>query len=107
MRTLPGLAAIAQDEVKIENISEIKVDDQLWRDAAPPNHALLDANITGKVVMVSGVGGSIGSELCLQIIQLSPSMLVLYEHHEYALYKHVPMVERNPIEAVQKESTEA
>ena len=64
----------------------VEVDDLLGRDAVPPDHALLDANITGKVVMVSGAGGSIGSELCRQIIQLSPAMLVLYEHHEYALY---------------------
>ena len=60
VRTLPGLAAIAQGEVKIEDISEIEVDDLLGRDAVPPNHALLDANITGKVVMVSGAGGGIG-----------------------------------------------
>jgi FlaA1/EpsC-like NDP-sugar epimerase len=67
-------------------LSGVEVDDLLGRDAAPPNHELLDANITGKVVMVSGAGGAIGSELCRQIIQLLPAMLVLYEYHEYALY---------------------
>ena len=86
VRTLPGLAAIASGEVKVEDISEVSIDDLLGRDVVPPNSELLSANITGKVVMVTGAGGSIGSELCRQIVQLSPVKLILFEQHEYALY---------------------
>lgn len=73
VRTLPGLSSIAQGKVKVEDISEVEIDDILGRDAVPPDHALLDANITGKVVMVTGAGGSIGSELCRQIVGQSPT----------------------------------
>ena len=86
VRTLPGLAALAQGEVKIEDIAEVEIDDLLGRDSVSPDHALLDANILGKVVMVTGAGGSIGSELCRQIVRFFPATIILYEQHEYALY---------------------
>ena len=87
VRTLPDLAAIAQGTVKIEDITEVDIGDLLGRDVVPSNHKLLHANIQGKVVMVTGAGGSIGSELCRQIVQLSPAMIILYEQHEHALYE--------------------
>ena len=87
VRTLPDLAGIAKGTVKIQDITEVDIADLLGRDAVPPNHKLLDANIKDKVVMVTGAGGSIGSELCRQIVQLSPAMIILYERHEHALYE--------------------
>ena len=86
VRTLPGMAAIASGSVTIEDIAEVEVDDLLGRDSVPPDHTLLDANILGKVVMVTGAGGSIGSELCRQIVKFFPAKIILFEQHEYALY---------------------
>ncbi len=87
VRTLPDLAGIAKGTIKIQDITDVDIGDLLGRDAVPPNHRLLDANIKDKVVMVTGAGGSIGSELCRQIVQLSPAMIILYERHEHALYE--------------------
>ncbi len=153
VRTLPGLEAISKGIVKIQDVTDVNIADLLGRDAVPSNQELLGANILNKVVMVTGAGGSIGSELCRQIVLLSPAMIILYEQHEHTLYeierellalsnevgnsidercilpvlasvidqdrleyacsefgvqtiyhaaayKHVPMVERNPIEAI-------
>lgn len=147
VRTLPGMAEMAQGRVKIEDIREVTIEDMLGRGEVAPNPELLHANITGKSVMVTGAGGSIGSELCRQIAKLKPAALILFEQSEYVLYsiekelaeddygldivailgsvqdsermnqvvsvygiqtiyhaaayKHVPMVERNPVEAIQ------
>lgn len=87
VRTLPDLTAIAKGTVKIQDVTEVDIGDILGRDVIPPDHKLLAANIRDKVVMVTGAGGSIGSELCRQIVQLSPAMIILYERHEYALYE--------------------
>jgi UDP-N-acetylglucosamine 4,6-dehydratase len=84
--SMPGLSDIAQGKVKVDALQEIDIADLLGRDSVPPDPSLLSANITGKVVMVTGAGGSIGSELCRQIIQLQPKLLILYELSEYSLY---------------------
>lgn len=84
--SMPGLSDIAQGKVKVDALQEIDIADLLGRDSVPPNTSLLCANISAKVVLVTGAGGSIGSELCRQIIQLQPKFLVLFECCEYALY---------------------
>jgi FlaA1/EpsC-like NDP-sugar epimerase len=86
VRTLPGMAEIAGGQVKIEDIKEVEIEDLLGRDPVTPYPDLLDSNIRNKVVMVTGAGGSIGSELCKQIIKQQPKCLVLFELNEYALY---------------------
>ncbi|GIU01864.1 hypothetical protein TUM4630_31460 [Shewanella algidipiscicola] len=68
------------------DIKEVEIDDLLGRDAVTPRKELMASNITNKVVMVSGAGGSIGSELCRQILKLSPKSLVLFEISEFGLY---------------------
>jgi UDP-N-acetylglucosamine 4,6-dehydratase len=84
--SMPGLSDIAQGKVKVDALQEVDIADLLGRDSVPPDVSLLSANISGKVVMVTGGGGSIGSELCRQIVQLQPRQLVLFESCEYALY---------------------
>ena len=86
VRTLPGVVEIAQGHVKVDDIREVDVEDLLGRDQVKPNKNLLRANIAGKVVLVTGAGGSIGSELCRQIIRSRPESLILYERGEYELY---------------------
>jgi FlaA1/EpsC-like NDP-sugar epimerase len=86
VRTLPGVMDLAQGRVQVSDLKELDIEDLLGRDPVPPNHAMLTKNIMGKVVMVTGAGGSIGSELCRQIVQLSPSVLLLVELTEFALY---------------------
>lgn len=146
--SMPSLSDIAQGKVTFDALQEVDIADLLGRDAVAPVTSLLQANITDKVVMVTGAGGSIGSELCRQILQLQPRTLVLFELNEFSLYaiekelintlaaektvilpvlgsvtnanrvekvcktfsvqtiyhaaayKHVPMVEKNPAEAV-------
>jgi len=84
--TMPGLSDIAQGKVKVDALQEIDIGDLLGRDSVSPDISLLSANSAGKIVMVTGAGGSIGSELCRQLIQLQPKSLVLFELCEYALY---------------------
>ncbi|WP_432743388.1 nucleoside-diphosphate sugar epimerase/dehydratase [Methylobacter sp. G7] len=86
VRSMPGLSDIAQGKVTFDVLQEVDIADLLGRDPVAPDQSLLHANITGKVVMVTGAGGSIGSELCRQIIQLQPKMLILFELSEFALY---------------------
>jgi len=86
VRILPGLASLANGDVKVEDIREVEIDDVLGRDAVQANEQLLHQNITGKVVLVTGAGGSIGSELCRQILAQNPKALVLLELSEFALY---------------------
>jgi FlaA1/EpsC-like NDP-sugar epimerase len=86
VKTLPGVAEIAQGKVKINDLHEINIKDLLGRESAPADISLLGSNINSKVVMVTGAGGSIGSELCRQILLLKPKVLVLYELSEFALY---------------------
>lgn len=87
VQTLPNLVDIADGKLTVSDIRDLDVDDLLGRTAVEPNHVLLAKNITDKVVLVTGAGGSIGSELCRQIARLRPSLLLLVESSEYALYK--------------------
>lgn len=147
VRTLPGIADLVSGKAKVSDIREVDVGDVLGRDTVPPDSVLIERCIRNKSVMVTGAGGSIGSELCRQISEHEPSRLVLFEQSEFALYqiekelrafkpdleiiailgsvthsrrvetvlrcfdvntvyhaaayKHVPLVEHNPIEGLQ------
>jgi FlaA1/EpsC-like NDP-sugar epimerase len=87
VRTLPAVSELAQGMVSTSDLRELDIDDLLGREPVAPNHILLGRNITGKVVLVTGAGGSIGSELCRQILSVNPSTLVLIEQSEFALYE--------------------
>lgn len=86
VRTIPSITDLVDGNVTLGDIREISIEDLLGRDPVPPDTQLLQANITDKIVMVTGAGGSIGSELCRQIAKLSPSQLLLFEQSEFALY---------------------
>ena len=86
VQTIPGIADLVSGKAKINEIHDVAVEDLLGRDAAAPDPALMSAKITGKVVMVTGAGGSIGSELCRQIIRQAPKQLLLLELSEFGLY---------------------
>jgi len=86
VRMLPGVAELAEGKVSISDLREVNIKDLLGRDTIPANKDLLSLNIENKVVMVTGSGGSIGSELCRQIVFLKPKTLILYEMNELALY---------------------
>jgi len=86
VRMLPGVADLAGGKVSINDLRKVSIKDLLGRDAVKANKDLLSKNITNKVVLVTGAGGSIGSELCRQIIFLEPKALILYEMSELALY---------------------
>lgn len=153
--TLPGMDSLASGKVRVNDVREVGLRDILGRDPIAPDNDLLSANVRDKCILVTGAGGSIGAELCRQIVRIKPQALVLYEQNEHALYtiendlkalamrlypddgqlishitsilasvtdqgrlelvcrafgiqtiyhaaayKHVPMVERNPLEAV-------
>ena len=86
VRSVPGFMDLASGRVKVEDIQEVDIADLLGRDAVPPQQALFEKCILGKVVMVTGAGGSIGSELCRQILLNKPQTLLLFEHSEFNLY---------------------
>lgn len=86
VRTLPGLADLAQGNVQVSDLKELDIEDLLGREPVKPNPLLLGKNIAGKVVLVTGAGGSIGSELCRQIVKAKPVVLLLVESSEFALY---------------------
>jgi len=94
VRTLPSFNDIAQGKISISDLRELDIDDLLGREPVTPNPMLLGKNITGMVVLVTGAGGSIGSELCRQIIMLRPKKLLLVEFSEYALYSIHAELER-------------
>lgn len=85
--TIPGMTDLVDGKMKIDELQDVKIEDLLGRDPVNPVPSLLTSNITGKVVMVTGAGGSIGSELCRQIVLQSPQKLVLFESSEFALYE--------------------
>jgi len=87
VRTVPGMEDIVSGKSNVEEIQDVDILDLLGRDCVPPDENLLKACVDNKVVMVTGAGGSIGSELCRQIIKLTPDTLVLLEQSEYALYQ--------------------
>lgn len=86
VRTLPDLVDLAQGRIQTHDLRELDIEDLLGRDPVPPDIALLQRNIRDRVVLVTGAGGSIGSELCRQIVRLAPKTLLLVEVSEYALY---------------------
>lgn len=86
VRSLPGLTDLAHGRVALADIKDLDVEDLLGRDPVPPDRALLARNLKGKVVLVTGAAGSIGSELCRQILQERPARLILVEHSEFGLY---------------------
>ncbi len=83
---LPGVTQLVGGQVQVSDIREVDIIDLLGRDPVPPKSELLEKNIKNKVVMVTGAGGSIGSELCRQIVKHQPKLLVLFEMSEFALY---------------------
>lgn len=86
VRTLPSLSDLAQGKIMTTDLKDLDIDDLLGRNPIAPDERLMAKTITDKVVMVTGAGGSIGSELCRQIIKLHPVRLLLVEISEYALY---------------------
>jgi FlaA1/EpsC-like NDP-sugar epimerase len=86
VRSLPDLVDLAQGHVTVLDIKELDPDDLLGREPVAPNRGLIEKNILGKTVLISGAGGSIGSELCRQILQVGPKQLLLLDHSEYGLY---------------------
>lgn len=97
VKTLPTLAEIAEGEVTVDDIRDVEVEDLLGRDQVLPNKSLMAKNIHNKVVMVTGAGGSIGAELCRQILQQKPKEIVLFEHSEFALYMIEHDLKNQPI----------
>lgn len=86
VKLVPGMADVVSGNITVDAIREVEIEDLLGRESVAPDTALLGRCITGKVVLVSGAGGSIGSELCRQIVRLRPARLVLMELSEFALY---------------------
>jgi FlaA1/EpsC-like NDP-sugar epimerase len=87
VQTMPEMSDVVSGRTRVDDLHDIDVSDVLGRDAVPPDETLLAACIRGKSVMVTGAGGSIGSELCRQIVRLQPRLLVLFEMSEHALYQ--------------------
>lgn len=86
VRSVPGFMDLASGRVKVDDIQEVDIADLLGRDAVPAQDDLLEHCIVGQSVLVTGAGGSIGSELCRQILGLGPKTLILFEHSEFNLY---------------------
>lgn len=95
VRTLPSLTDLANGRVTVADLRDLDIDEVLGRDSVAPNQTLLSKNISDKVVLVSGAGGSIGSELCRQILLLKPARLLLVELSEFALYSIHAELERS------------
>lgn len=86
VKMLPGLAELVDGQASVTDIRDIDVSDLLGRDPVPPQPNLFARNLRGKVVLVTGAGGSIGSELCRQILTQHPAKLVILDHSEFSLY---------------------
>ena len=96
LRTLPAINALAQGRVSTADLQDLEIDDLLGREPVEPDYVLFDKNIRQKIVLVSGAGGSIGSELCRQIITAKPHTLLLVEQSEVALYQIHQELLNNP-----------
>ena len=94
VRSIPGFMDLASGRVKVDDIQEVDIADLLGRDPVPAQEDLLARCITGQVVMVTGAGGSIGSELCRQILALRPKALLLFDHSEFNLYSILSELEQ-------------
>ena len=86
VRTLPSVSDLVQGKVTVSDLRELDIHDLLGREPVEPNSLLLSKNVSGKTIMVTGAGGSIGSELCRQILLVEPENLLLLEQNEFALY---------------------
>ena len=86
IRTLPGLSVLVRDHVGVADLHELEIEDLLVRELAVPDESLLQKQVRGAVVLVTGAGGSIGSELCSQILKRAPKILLILELNEFALY---------------------
>jgi FlaA1/EpsC-like NDP-sugar epimerase len=86
VRTLPGIFELADGKVTVSDLRPLEIEDLLGRDPIPPHSEYMTKCIAGKSVMVTGAGGSIGSELCRQILALGPTKLILFDHSEFNLY---------------------
>ncbi|MDN6866101.1 MULTISPECIES: nucleoside-diphosphate sugar epimerase/dehydratase [Pseudomonas] len=94
VRSVPGFMDLASGRVKVDDIQEVDIADLLGRDAVPAQEELLEHCIKGQSVLVTGAGGSIGSELCRQILTLRPMTLLLFEHSEFNLYSILSELEQ-------------
>ncbi|MBH3359953.1 nucleoside-diphosphate sugar epimerase/dehydratase [Pseudomonas guariconensis] len=94
VRSVPSFIDLASGRVKVEDIQEVDIADLLGRDAVPAQSELLARCISGQTVMVTGAGGSIGSELCRQIIAIQPRTLLLFDHSEFNLYNILSELEQ-------------
>ncbi|WP_149088242.1 polysaccharide biosynthesis protein [Pseudomonas prosekii] len=94
VRTVPGFMDLASGRVKVDDIQEVDIADLLGRDAVPAQEELLEHCIKDQVVLVTGAGGSIGSELCRQILALRPTVLLMFEHSEFNLYSILSELEQ-------------
>lgn len=95
VRTIPGFMDLASGRVKVNDLQDVDIVDLLGRDAIPPRQELFERCIRGQVVMVTGAGGSIGSELCRQILMSGATTLILFEHSEFNLYSIQSELERS------------
>ncbi|MDN5871389.1 MAG: polysaccharide biosynthesis protein [Nitrococcus sp.] len=102
VKTLPGLADLVSGQARVDEFREVEIEDLLGRDPVAPDLDLLKACIEDKAVLVTGAGGSIGGELCRQILRNGPTHLLLYEVSEFGLYR----IERELRTAIQAESLE-
>lgn len=87
VQTIPPMMDIVKGTARIDELRNVQIEDLLGRDAVVPDAELMAKNTTGKVVMVTGAGGSIGSELCRQLIKLQPVVIILFEQNEFNLYR--------------------
>ncbi len=94
VRSVPGFMDLASGRVKVDDIQEVDIADLLGRDTVPAQEELLERCVTGRVVLVTGAGGSIGSELCRQITALKPKKVLLFEHSEFNLYSILSELEQ-------------
>src|SRR5450830_1463232 len=94
VRSVPGFMDLASGRVKVDDIQEVDIADLLGRDAVPAQADLLEDCIKGQSVLVTGAGGSRGSELCHQILELRPKTLLLFEHSEFNLYSILSELEQ-------------
>ncbi|WP_018145952.1 nucleoside-diphosphate sugar epimerase/dehydratase [Thioalkalivibrio sp. AKL6] len=86
VQTVPSMEAVVSGHASLEQLEDVDIADLLGRDAVPPDPELLTCSVRDRIVMVTGAGGSIGSELCRRIIRLEPATLILFERNEFALY---------------------
>ena len=87
VKTLPSISEIVDGRITVSDIKDLNIEDLLNREEVKPDNKLLNKNIYLKTVLVIGAGGSIGSELCRQIVKLKPNKLILLELNEFILYK--------------------